>query len=57
LKDGSVGEVRITKSLDQQYGLDEQAIKALVQWQFKPGTKDGKPADVRISIEMSFSLK
>jgi periplasmic protein TonB len=57
LKDGSVGEVTVTKSLDQKYGLDEQAIKALIQWQFKPGTKDGKPVDVRVSIEMSFTLK
>jgi periplasmic protein TonB len=57
LKDGSVGEVTVTKSLDQKYGLDDQAVKALKQWQFKPGTKDGKPADVRVSIEMSFTLK
>ena len=57
LKDGTVGAVTITKSLDQKYGLDDQAVKALKQWQFKPGTQDGKPADVRVSIEMSFTLK
>lgn len=57
LKDGTVGEVTVTKSLDKEYGLDDQAVKALKQWQFKPGTKDGKPADVRVSIEMSFTLK
>lgn len=57
LMDGSVGEVTVTKSLDQKYGLDEQAIKALIQWRFKPGTKDGQPVDVRVSIEMSFTLK
>lgn len=57
LKDGTVGEVTVTKSLDKEYGLDDQAAKALKQWQFKPGTKDGEPADVRVSIEMSFTLK
>ncbi len=57
LKDGTVGEVTVTKSLDKEYGLDDQAVKALKQWQFKPGTKDGKPADVRVSIEVSFTLK
>ena len=57
LKDGSVGDVAVTKSLDKEYGLDDQAVKAMKQWQFKPGTKDGKPADVRISVEMTFTLK
>jgi len=57
LKDGTVGDVTITKSLDQEFGLDEQAIKALKQWKFKPGTKDGEPVDVRVSIEISFTLK
>ncbi len=56
-KDGTVGEVTVKKSLDQEYGLDEQAIKALIQWKFKPGTKDGEPVDVRVSIEISFTLK
>jgi protein TonB len=57
LKDGTVGDVTVTKSLDKEHGLDDQAVTAMKQWQFKPGTKDGKPADVRISVEMSFTLK
>jgi periplasmic protein TonB len=57
LKDGTVGDVTVSKSLDKEYGLDDQAVKAMKQWQFKPGTKDGKPADARISVEMSFTLK
>jgi protein TonB len=57
LEDGTVGEVRVTKSLDTQYGLDAQAIKAVKQWLFKPGTKDGKPVPVRVDIEMTFTLK
>src|SRR5437899_6988469 len=41
--DGTVGDVKVTQSLDAVYGLDEQAIKAMKQWEFKPGQKDGKP--------------
>jgi len=57
LEDGTVGEVRITKSLDQTYGLDDAAVAALKQWQFKPGQKDGKAVKVLVAVEMSFTLK
>ena len=54
--DGSVREdVRVVKSLDPD--LDAQAVTAAKQWQFKPGTKDGKPVDVLVRIEMTFTLK
>ena len=56
LRDGTVGDdVRITKSLDEE--LDQQAIIAVKQWRFRPGTKDGEPVNVRVTIEMSFTLK
>jgi periplasmic protein TonB len=55
--DGTVGEVKVTKSLDDKYGLDEQAVIAMKKWQFKPGTKDGKPVAVQVTVEMSFKLK
>lgn len=57
LKDGTVGEVVVTRSLDQTYGLDEQAVKAARQWQFKPGKKDGQPVPVRVELEFTFTLK
>lgn len=57
LEDGSVGDVTVTKSLDQQYGLDDEAVKAMKKWRFKPGTKDGKPVPVTVSVEMSFTLR
>jgi TonB family protein len=37
-------------------GLDEQAIKAVSQWRFKPGTKDGKPVAVQAQILVNFRL-
>ena len=54
---GTVGEVKVTKSLDDKYGLDEQAVTAMKKWVFKPGTKDGKPVAVRVDVEMSFRLR
>ena len=57
LESGLVGDVEIIDSLDQVYGLDDQAIKAIKQWRFKPGTKDGKPVAVRVEVEFSFTLK
>ena len=55
--DGSVGDVAVERSLDMMFGLDEQAVKAMKQWKFKPGTKDGKPVAVRVHAEMTFTLK
>jgi len=53
--DGSVGDTRVTKPLHAE--LDEQALKAVKQWRFKPGTRDGKPVRVRVEIEMTFTLR
>jgi protein TonB len=56
LENGRVGDdVEVLKSLDAE--LDQQAVAALKQWEFKPGTRDGKPVAVRISCELTFTLK
>lgn len=57
LKDGTVGDVRVARSLDAVHGLDEQAVKAMKQWLFDPGKKDGKPVPVRVDVELTFTLK
>jgi TonB family protein len=57
LANGDVGEVTVTQSLDTEHGLDQQAIDAVRQWKFEPGTKDGKPVAVEVVIEMTFTLK
>jgi len=57
LADGSVGDVRVSKSLDPTYGLDQQAVNAIKQWTFKPGTKDGKPVAVQVDVVIRFTLK
>ncbi|MDO8479488.1 MAG: energy transducer TonB [Candidatus Rokubacteria bacterium] len=55
--DGRVGDVSVRTSLDQTYGLDRQAVEALKLWEFKPGMKDGRPVPVRISVELTFTLR
>ena len=57
LDSGDVGDVQVTKSLDGTYGLDDEAIKAAKQWKFKPGTREGKPVAVEITIQLTFTLK
>jgi len=55
--DGTIDNITVTQSLDAVNGLDEQAVKALRQWEFKPGTKDGKPVAVRVTVETKFRLE
>ena len=55
--DGTVGDVTVKKSLDAVHGLDEEAVKAAKQWTFEPGTKDGKPVPVLVTLEMAFTLR
>jgi TonB family protein len=57
LETGAVGEVTVVRSLDSVYGLDDQAVLAMKQWRFEPGTKDKKPVAVRVEVEMTFRLK
>jgi protein TonB len=55
--DGKVGDVKVVESLDTVYGLDANAVKAMKQWEFKPGTKDAKPVAVRVHVQMTYTLK
>jgi TonB family protein len=57
LPDGSVGDVQIVKSLDSSFGLDQEAVKAAKQWRFIPGTRNGLPVPVLITIELMFTLR
>lgn len=52
--DGLVQKAKIQKSLD--LGLDEEALKTVKKWKFKPATRDGKPVPVAISVEINFHL-
>ena len=55
--DGSVGNIKVVRSLDPTFGLDQEAMKAARQWQFKPGTRFGEPVPVLVTIEIAFTLR
>lgn len=52
--DGSVGPIRVRRSVEPS--LDDTAMKTLKQWRFRPGTKDGVPVRVAITVEISFTI-
>jgi TonB family protein len=54
---GDITDVKVSRSLDAEFGLDQAAIDAARQWKFKPGRKDGKAVAVQITIELTFTLR
>lgn len=52
--DGKPRNARVAQSLG--LGLDEKATEAVMQWLFKPGTKDGKPVTVSAQVVVAFHL-
>jgi TonB family protein len=54
---GDVADIKVTRSLDAEYGLDQEAIYAAKKWKFKPATRAGKPVAVQITIELTFTLR
>jgi protein TonB len=51
---GLVRNVKVAKSLGM--GLDEEAVKTVNAWRFKPGMRQGVPVPVRAQVEVSFRL-
>lgn len=51
---GRATNIRVQRPLG--LGLDEKAIEAVRQWQFRPGSKDGAPVTVAANIEVNFRL-
>ena len=59
LPDGTVDpkSIKITRSLDSTFGLDQQAIIAVRQWRFRPGMLKGQPVAVIVNVELTFTLR
>ena len=55
--DGSVSDVRVARSLDTTFGLDEQAVKAIKATPFKPGTLNGVAVPILATASMQFTLR
>jgi protein TonB len=52
--DGLVHDAQVVRGIG--LGLDENAIEAVNQWQFQPGSKDGRSVKVVATIEVNFRL-
>ncbi len=52
--DGTPAEVKVVKGLNDEE--DQEAVKAVTQWRFRPGTKSDKPVAVRLTVEVEFRL-
>jgi len=54
---GVCTNIRVMRSLDPAFGLDQEAIKAAAQWRFRPGTRRGEPVPVLVTMEIAFALR
>jgi len=52
--DGNARNIRLERSLG--FDLDEEAVKAIGRWQFKPAMKDGVAVAVEANVEVNFRL-
>jgi protein TonB len=55
-RDGLPDAIRILQSLDP-FGLDEEAIRAVRQWRFRPGRIGITPVDVLVTCIVDFHLR
>lgn len=51
---GAVHDAHVVKPLG--LGLDEEAVKTIQTWKFKPAERNGVPVPVRILVEVTFRL-
>lgn len=53
--DGGITDARIIRPLHPE--LDEQALAAVKEWKFAPGTMNGQPVPVLVDIELTFRIR
>jgi TonB family protein len=54
---GTCSNIGVVRSLDPVFGLDREAIKAVQQWRFVPGRRQGQEVPVIVTIELTFTLR
>jgi TonB family protein len=52
--DGRAKDIQVVQGLG--LGLDEKAVEAVTQWQFRPGESNGAPLPVLAQVEINFRL-
>ena len=55
--DGTIGQVRVKRSLDRKFGLDDAAVRSVKDYRFMPGMKDSVAVPVLLSMEVAFTLR
>lgn len=55
--DGQCSDIRVARSLDRSFGLDEEARRAVTQWRFKPGMRRGQAVPVLVRLELEFTIR
>jgi protein TonB len=53
--EGTTRDVELVHGLEQE--MDANAVAALKQWTFEPGRREGKPVAVRITVDMTFTVR
>ena len=55
--DGRCSDIRVMRSLDMMFGLDDQAIASAREWRFRPGQRLGSPVPVQVTLEIAFNIR
>ncbi len=55
-KDGTVGDVTVLQCNRPGLGFEDEAIKGVKQWRWKPALQGDKPVDVFFTVVVEFSL-
>jgi protein TonB len=50
--DGIPKDVKVAKGFRSDF--DQSAIDSVRQWRFQPATKDGKPTEVTVTLQVAF---
>ena len=54
---GACTDIRVKRSFDPAFGLDQEAINAAAQWRFRPGMRLGQAVPVVVTMEIAFALR
>ena len=54
---GMCSDIRVARSLDNVFGLDQQAIASAREWRFRPGMRLGQPVPVLVTLEITFNIR
>jgi protein TonB len=54
---GVCTDIHIVRALTPSFGLDDEAVKAVRQWRFRPGTRRGQPVPVLVTMQIDFAIR